>query len=117
MQVIASKIQNKKLSVLHWDFIEETCRSFNAICKDKDKIVLPMPNKTIIALSHLAELTIEDIDLTNINIILVGCDDSGNDDWMEGYSQVKIATPNPYFLWSGVALGVVLYQCSLVRSM
>jgi len=109
MEVIAHKMTNPKHSKLHWDFIEETCRSFNATLSEKESKKLPEPNSNIIALRHDKGVILDSLDFSGIDTILVGCDDSGNDDWMEQYQAVRIPTPNQYFLWSGVALGIVLY--------
>jgi len=112
MEVIAHKIKNPKHSQLHWDFIEETCRSFNANLNETQSKKLPDPNSNIIALRHDKGILLDGLDFSEIDTILVGCDDSGNDDWMEEYQAVRIPTPNNYFLWSGVALGIVLYKFS-----
>ena len=109
MEVIAHKIKNPQHSKLHWDFIEETCRSFNAALSDKELITLPSPKRNIVALRHDKGVFLNEFDFSGINTILVGCDDSGTDDWMDGYQAVNIRTPNNYFLWSGVALGIALY--------
>ena len=108
MEVIAHKIKNQEHSKLHWDFIEETCRSFNAQVRDPAK--LPNPGTNIIALRHDKGISLNNFDLSTVDTILVGCDDSGNDDWLDPYQSVNIPTQNPYYLWSGVALGIVLYQ-------
>lgn len=110
MEVIAHKISSPKHSELHWDFIEETCRSFNATLNDKESIKLPEQKSNIIALRHDKGASICELDLSGIDTILVGCDDSGNDNWLEPYRAVRIVTPNSYFLWSAVALGIALYR-------
>lgn len=110
MEVIAHKIKNPKHKELHWDFIEETCRSFNATIHNKESIKLPEPKSNIIALRHDKGAALSELDLTQVDTILVGCDDSKNDDWLEPYQAVRIVTPNSYFLWSAVALGIALYK-------
>ena len=110
MDVIACPIKNPNNKKLHWDFLRETCKSFNAELKDSSTIILPEPEKNIICLRHDKGIALHDFDLTQINTIIVGCDDDKNDDWMASYQAVRIVTPNNHFLWSGVALGIALYS-------
>lgn len=83
MEVIAAKIQKEKHQPLHYDFIEETCRSFNAILKNTNE--LPKPSARVIALRHDKGMDLETLDFSGVDTVLVGCDDSGNDDWMDEY--------------------------------
>lgn len=109
MDVIAHQIINEKHVKLHWDFMEETCRTFGAKLLDKNKTSIHL-EKNIVALRHNKGTPLKDFDFTNINTILIGCDDDKDDSWMDDYQSVRIETPVDYYLWSGVALGIVLYE-------
>jgi len=110
MVVLSARICKDKYKQLHWDFIEETCRSFNAKVLSKDDIELPIPNIGVIALNHATGDYMQDLDLSEVHTVLVGCDDDRDDDWMAPYRQVRISSPVNYYLWSGVALGIFLHH-------
>lgn len=116
MEVIAHRIINEKHKKLHWDFLEETCKSFDTKLLDKDKTEIHSEKQKIIALRHDKGIPLNDFDFTNINTILIGCDDHKNDEWTNDYQAVRIETPVDYFLWSGVALGIFLYQYNLEKT-
>lgn len=107
MDIIVGGIHNNIHKDLHRDFLVETCRSFNVDLFDKNK---KYPEGNIIALRHDKGEHLHEVELGDIDTVLIGCDDSGEDGWMEEYRSIKIATPVNYFLWSGVALGIFLYH-------
>jgi len=109
MIIISERIRRKEHSKIHWDLIEETCRSFNVSVIERTNAIIPH-NGNVIALRHDKGVSIEDYDITKVEMVLVGSDDSGDDKWLDGYTSIRIPTPNSYFLWSGVALGIFLYQ-------
>lgn len=110
MKVIAHRINEPKHNGLHWDFMKETCKSFNVPLEDKAQIILPKVSQKVVCLRHDRGACLNEYDFAYISSILVGCDDSGDDNWMDGYDSVRIHTPSNYFLWSGVALGITLYH-------
>jgi len=112
MEVIVAPIKNLENKKLHWDFISETCKSFNAECVPLKLESLPPPNNSVIALTHNGLGGLKDTNISKITTVLVGCDDDCND-WMSPYKSVRIQTPNNYYLWSGVALGIFLYAHSM----
>lgn len=107
MVIIACKMINPEYQQIQWDFLYETGRSYGATVLDKDKVVLPEPKSTIIALRHGIGGSIEDFKDIKIDTILIGYDDSTND-WLEQYQAVTIETPTNHCLWSAVALGIIL---------
>lgn len=116
MKIIAERIQNRMYRELHWDFIRETALSFNATLFESNNGGLMSPQKGVVALRHDKGVSIESFDLSQVHTLLVGSDDSGEDEWMEGYKSIRIPTPNNHFLWSGVALGIFLYEHSKLNS-
>lgn len=117
MIVIAHKINKEKNRRLHWDFMRETCKSFDATLLSKDDVTLPDSGINVVALMHDRGMLLDEISsdqLIKIDTVLIGCDDNHNN-WMIPYRAVRIQTPVDYDLWSGVALGVFLYQYNLEK--
>jgi len=110
MIVVAQKIINPDHSIVHWDLMTETCRSFESTLINKDNHKQSHLKNIIVALRHDKGAYLEDIDTTNIGTVLVGCDDSDNNDWLDAGVAVRIRTPVDYYLWSGVALGIFLHH-------
>lgn len=116
MIVISPKMDNKKHRDLHWDFLDETCRSFGATLHNIDKLAQIPKDNIIVALRHDKGALLGCLDLPSPDIVLVGCDDNTQDDWMNGHIDVQIETPKTYYLWSGVALGIFLYEINRIQN-
>ena len=110
MIVMAHKTKNIKNRYLHWEMMRETCQSFGAVLWDITNN--DVPNGKIVSLRHDHGIPVSEyIWPKNNNIILmVGCDDSNQNDYLGFGEAIKIPTPVDYFLWSVVALGIVLYD-------
>jgi len=111
MIVIAAKTKNQDCQKQHWDFLEETCRSFGASLHDIDQPFQPFPAGTPVSLCHDRGQSLSGFEWPENPVILIGCDDSHeHDEWLNAGIQVRIETPVDYFLWSPVAAGIALYH-------
>lgn len=103
--------KNPKLVQHIDDQIRETCKSFGAVVVDRD----PNPGETVVYLSAEGGDDLGVVDLTGDIYLMVGCDDDQRkDDPPPVALSVKIKTPVDYYLWSPVALGILLFSISEV---
>ena len=104
MKVVFKEPKNKSLIKIHNDLMVETCKSFGVN-------IAETPQGNTVILSEEGEFELCDYpDLEGIDCVIVGCDDDFESDNTQGFDSVRIETPVDYFLWSGVALGIFLYE-------
>jgi len=115
MDVYAHKTTLEKNQWLHWEMMRETCQTFGAeLHQVGDGAIDP---SRLVILDHKNGQPLHGFEWPESPVIWVGCDDDNKTD-ADGLGglRVKIETPEPYFLWSVVAVGIALYDYAAKRN-
>lgn len=107
--VFAYPPKNAEIVSIHRDLIQETCDSFGV------KLTREIPKGTLVYISQNGGTRLQDAILPDDAILIIGCDDNQSVDIIPKEAMsIRVDTPSDYFLWSGVALGIVLHWFTIM---